>query len=122
MSDQVTTEESPTTENWGPYHRHFASDAIHRDDGPECNEPGTPKRVYEFDPDYLEEHDQWIRDHALDDQIKQKLQERLMAVNYGIDRLGELGETVGATTTTGQALTRAARDESDFLTALIGDM
>ena len=49
------------TGNWPvtsvPYHRHFCSDAVHRDDGPECDQPGTPFRVYVFDPDYLHEHE-----------------------------------------------------------------
>jgi hypothetical protein len=44
-------------ESWGPFHRHFANDAIHRDGGPECDQPGTPRRVYVFDPDYLKEHE-----------------------------------------------------------------
>jgi len=39
------------------FHRHFASDVIHRDDGPECDQPGTPRRVYVFDPDVLSEHE-----------------------------------------------------------------
>lgn len=42
---------------WGPYHRHFASDAIHRDGGSECDQPGTPRRVYVFDPDALDAHE-----------------------------------------------------------------
>ena len=46
---------------WGPFHRHFGNDAIHRDGGPECDQPGTPRTVYVFDPDYLEEHDDLIR-------------------------------------------------------------
>ena len=44
-------------ESWGPYHRHFGSDAVHRDGGPECDQPGTPRRVYVFDPDALDEHE-----------------------------------------------------------------
>jgi hypothetical protein len=44
-------------ESWGPYHRHFGSDAVHRDGGPECDQPGTPRRVYVFDPDVLDEHE-----------------------------------------------------------------
>jgi len=44
-------------EGWGPFHRHFASDAIHRDGGPECDQPGTPRRVYVFDPEHLSEHE-----------------------------------------------------------------
>jgi hypothetical protein len=43
--------------SWGPYHRHFGSDAVHRDGGPECDQPGTPRRVYVFDPDVLDEHE-----------------------------------------------------------------
>lgn len=44
-------------EGWGPFHRHFANDAIHRDGGRECDQPGTPRRVYVFDDDYLREHE-----------------------------------------------------------------
>jgi hypothetical protein len=44
-------------ESWGPYHRHFGSDAVHRDGGAECDQPGTPRRVYVFDPDALDEHE-----------------------------------------------------------------
>jgi len=49
------------TDDWGPFHRHFANDAIHRDGGPECDQPGSPRRVYVFDPDYLKEHEEAIR-------------------------------------------------------------
>lgn len=44
-------------ESWGPFHRHFANDAVHRDGGPECDQPGTPRRVYVFDPEHLSEHE-----------------------------------------------------------------
>jgi hypothetical protein len=44
-------------EAWGPYHRHFASDAIHRDGGSECDQAGTSRRVYVFDPDALSAHE-----------------------------------------------------------------
>ena len=44
-------------EAWGPFHRHFCSDAIHRDGGTECDQPGSPRRVYVFDPDTLAEHE-----------------------------------------------------------------
>lgn len=47
-------------EGWGPFHRHFASDAIHRDGGPECDQPGTPRRVYVFDPDSLTAHEEAV--------------------------------------------------------------
>ena len=51
--------------SWGPFHRHFANDAVHRDGGPECDQPGTPRRVYVFDPDALAAHEaavaQWVR-------------------------------------------------------------
>jgi hypothetical protein len=47
-------------ESWGPFHRHFVSDAIHRDGGPECDQPGTPRRVYVFDSDYLKKHEAFI--------------------------------------------------------------
>jgi hypothetical protein len=52
-------------EGWGPFHRHFASDAIHRDDGPECDQPGTPRRVYAFDDDALEEHERAVALYAI---------------------------------------------------------
>lgn len=52
---------------WGPFHRHFCNDAVHRDGGPECDQPGTPRRVYVFDPDYLDEHERavvrWAVEH-----------------------------------------------------------
>jgi hypothetical protein len=49
---------------WGPFHRHFASDAIHRDGGPECDQPGTPRRVYVFDPDVLDKHERAVAAYA----------------------------------------------------------
>jgi hypothetical protein len=56
-------------ESWGPFHRHFANDAVHRDGGPECDQPGTPRRVYVFDPEYLSEHEaivtRWATEQAL---------------------------------------------------------
>ena len=51
-------------EGWGPFHRHFANDAIHRDGGPECDQPGTPRRVYVFDPDYLSAHEAKVAEWA----------------------------------------------------------
>lgn len=70
MSETETDDRTPwqrdrdrveRTGNWPetsrPYHRHFANDAVHRDGGPECDQPGTPRRVYVFDPDYLSEHE-----------------------------------------------------------------
>lgn len=52
---------------WGPFHRHTFSGEIHRDGGPECNQAGTPRRVYVFDPDYLDEHERivarWAAQH-----------------------------------------------------------
>jgi hypothetical protein len=51
-------------EGWGPFHRHFANDAIHRDGGPECDQPGTPRRVYMFDPEYLSEHEAIVTRYA----------------------------------------------------------
>lgn len=45
---------------WGPFHRHFASNAVHRDSGAECDQPGTPLRVYVFDPDTLDEHERIV--------------------------------------------------------------
>lgn len=47
-------------EGWGPFHRHFASGAIHRDGGPECDQPGTPRRVYVFDDDVLDAHERAV--------------------------------------------------------------
>jgi hypothetical protein len=52
-------------ESWGPFHRHFASDAVHRDGGPECDQPGTPRRVYVFDPEYLSEHELIVARYAI---------------------------------------------------------
>src|ERR1700749_2023862 len=37
--------------SWGPFHRHFAGDAVHRDGMPECDQPGTPRGVYVFAPE-----------------------------------------------------------------------
>jgi hypothetical protein len=55
------------TWSWGPFHRHFANDAIHRDGGPECDQPGTPRRVYVFDADTLDAHElavaRWAIEH-----------------------------------------------------------
>lgn len=48
----------------GPYHRHFAGDAVHRDGGPECDQPGTPRRVYVFDADALDEHERAVAGYA----------------------------------------------------------
>jgi len=60
-------------ESWGPYHRHFANDAVHRDGGPECDQPGTPRRVYVFDPDALDEHEaivaRWAQAQPQPDQV-----------------------------------------------------
>lgn len=73
MSEDRTPEEAARdkaelTGNWlpgqVPYHRHFCSDAVHRDGGPECDQPGTPRRVYVFDPDYLSEHEAFITRRA----------------------------------------------------------
>lgn len=49
------------SDDWGPFHRHYGSDAIHRDGGPECDQPGSPHTVFCFDPDHLDEHDEAIR-------------------------------------------------------------
>jgi hypothetical protein len=46
------------------YHRHFANGEIHRDDGPECTQPGTPRRVYVFDADVLDEHERIVARYA----------------------------------------------------------
>lgn len=50
--------------SWGPFHRHFANDAVHRDGGPECDQPGTPRRVYVFDADTLDEHERIVARYA----------------------------------------------------------
>lgn len=60
--EQVARDEAERSgtlpEGWShTFHRHFCSDAVHRDGGPECDQPGTPRRVYVFDPDYLSEHE-----------------------------------------------------------------
>jgi hypothetical protein len=58
QADRDRAEETGTwPESWGPFHRHFANDAIHRDGGPECDQPGTPRRVYMFDSDILAAHE-----------------------------------------------------------------
>lgn len=50
---------------WGAmFHRHFASNEIHRDGGPECTQPGSPRPVYVFDPDILADHDRRIKAEA----------------------------------------------------------
>jgi hypothetical protein len=47
-----------TDNGWGcTFHRHFASNEIHRDGGPECSQQGSLRRVYVFDPDVLAVHD-----------------------------------------------------------------
>jgi len=52
-------------EGWEHFHhRHFASDAIHRDGGSECDQPGTPRRVYVFDGDVLDEHERIVARYA----------------------------------------------------------
>ena len=48
------------SEGWGPFHRHFASDAVHRDGGPECDQPGTSRRVYVFDAEDLDAHERIV--------------------------------------------------------------
>jgi hypothetical protein len=66
--EQIARDEAERTGNWpdgwGPFHRHFCSDAIHRDGGPECDQPGTPRRVYVFDAAYLSEHEAVITRRA----------------------------------------------------------
>jgi hypothetical protein len=83
-------------EAWGPFHRHFANDAVHRDGGPECDQPGTPRRVYVFDPEYLSEHEAIVARHAAEQALK-PLRE-ILPQDYEIDagatdeeaRLGEI--------------------------------
>lgn len=80
MSGQESTDDSRTPwqadrdriertgkwpESWGPFHRHFANDAVHRDGGPECDQPGTPRRVYVFDPDALDAHELIVARYAI---------------------------------------------------------
>lgn len=66
---QITRDRAEITcvwpEGWGPYHRHFANDAIHRDGGPECDQPGTPRRVYVSGPDYLHQHEMAVARWAI---------------------------------------------------------
>ncbi|CAN5422822.1 hypothetical protein BH09ACT9_BH09ACT9_00420 [soil metagenome] len=51
---------------WGAtFHRHFASNEIHRDGGPECTQSDSPRQVYVFDPDILVDHDRRTREEAL---------------------------------------------------------
>lgn len=60
----MTTEYTPTddpTGGWGAtFHRHFASNEVHRDGGPECTQSGSPRPVYAFDPDALAAHDREV--------------------------------------------------------------
>ncbi len=55
----------PQLWGWGPFHRHFCSDAIHRDGHPECDQPGTPRRVYVFDPENLSQHERAVALYAI---------------------------------------------------------
>lgn len=64
--DRDRAEQVGARPSWGPYHRHFASGAVHRDGGPECDQPGTPRRVYVFDPDYLDEHERAVARWAIE--------------------------------------------------------
>jgi hypothetical protein len=50
----------PFTQRWR-FHRHFANNEVHRDGGPECTQPGTPRRVFVFDLEDLWEHDDLVR-------------------------------------------------------------
>jgi hypothetical protein len=86
--EQIARDEAERPGNWPnelgpPYHRHFANDAVHRDGGPECNQPGTPRRVYVFDPDYLSEHEAFITRR-----VAEKVREqagRYLEARYGKD-------------------------------------
>lgn len=60
---------------WGPFHRHFASGAIHRDGHSECDQPGTPRRVYAFDPDYLHNHELAVARYAIEHPAQFDVQE-----------------------------------------------
>ena len=55
----------PQEWGWGPFHRHFANDAIHRDNNSECDQPGTPRRVYVFDPEFLDQHERAVAKYAI---------------------------------------------------------
>ncbi len=64
--------EQDETGGWGvTFHRHFGSNAIHRDGGAECDQPGKPRQVYVFDPDFLAEHDAEIRAEARSDAYRE---------------------------------------------------
>lgn len=64
--DRDNAEQAGTwSKGWGPFHRHFANDAIHRDGGPECDQPGTPRRVYVFDPEFLDAHERAVARYAV---------------------------------------------------------
>lgn len=43
---------------WGPFHRHFASDEIHRD--ADCDNPAARRRVWVFETGHLDEHERHI--------------------------------------------------------------
>ena len=66
---QAARDNAEATGAWpgssGPFHRHFASDAVHRDGGPECDQPGTPRRVYVFDGDALDQHERAVARYAV---------------------------------------------------------
>jgi hypothetical protein len=70
-------------EAWGPFHRHFANDAVHRDGGPECDQPGTPRRVYVFDPDHLSEHEAIVARWAVGQALKSFRE--IVPQDYGVD-------------------------------------
>lgn len=50
---------------WGLRHRHFASSTIYRDGDPNHDCVGTPRRVYVFDAEYLDQHERAVAQAAV---------------------------------------------------------
>lgn len=60
------------------FHRHFGSDAIHRDGTDDCDQPGSPREVYYvFDPDHLHEHDRYVREKERERKVQVNVSEDL---------------------------------------------
>lgn len=57
--DEAERDPTPRYEDGRPkYHRHFGDYAIYTDE--ECQNPATPRRVYVFDAEDLDRHEQFI--------------------------------------------------------------
>ena len=66
--EQLARQEAEETGVWPhgslPYHRHFASSAVHRDGHPECDQQGAQRRVWVFDTYALEAHEAFITERT----------------------------------------------------------